>query len=125
MKKLLLVEDNDLNRDVLSRLLSRWGYEVICAVSGEQGIELAQSERPDLVLMDITLPMMDGYQATRYLKQQPDTQTIPVLAMTAHILEQDHEEAAAAGCVDFIEKPIDFPGLLAKVRRHLGEVSAS
>jgi two-component system, cell cycle response regulator DivK len=121
MKKLLLVEDNDLNRDVLSRLLNRWGYEVACAVDGEEGVEMSRNEHPDLVLMDITLPLMNGYDATRIIKSQPETCSIPVLAMTAHVLEEDQEDARAAGCSDFVPKPIDFPALLETIRKHLGE----
>lgn len=119
MQKILLVEDNDLNRDMLTRLLHRWGYEVVCAAEGYTALELAGSERPDLVLMDISLPGMDGYETTTRLCTMPDGKDIPIIALTAHVLEEDRVQALQAGCSDFQTKPIDFPQLLEKLKNHL------
>ncbi len=115
MKKLLLVEDNEMNRDMLSRRLERKGYQVIMAVDGEQGITSAREHRPDLILMDMSLPVLDGWESTRRLKQQPETQAIPVLALTAHAMAGERDKALAAGCNDYDTKPVDFPRLLAKI----------
>ncbi len=115
MSKLLLVEDNEMNRDMLSRRLQRRGYEVIIAVDGEQGLNIAQSESPDLILMDMSLPLIDGWEATRRLKGAPETQAIPVLALTAHAVSGDREKALEAGCDDYDTKPIDFARLLEKI----------
>ena len=115
MSKLLLVEDNEMNRDMLSRRLQRRGYEVIIAVDGEQGRNIAQSESPDLILMDMSLPLIDGWEATRRLKGAPETQAIPVLALTAHAVSGDREKALEAGCDDYDTKPIDFARLLEKI----------
>ena len=115
MAKLLLVEDNEMNRDMLSRRLQRRGYEVIIAVDGEQGLNIAQSESPDLILMDMSLPLIDGWEATRRLKGAPETQAIPVLALTAHAVSGDREKALEAGCDDYDTKPIDFARLLEKI----------
>jgi two-component system cell cycle response regulator DivK len=115
MPKILLVEDNEMNRDMLSRRLARKGYEVVCAVDGAEGVAMATSECPDLVLMDMSLPIMDGWEATRRLKADDSTQAIPVIALTAHAMEGDEQKARDAGCDDYDTKPIEFPRLLAKI----------
>lgn len=115
MAKILLIEDNEMNRDMLSRRLIRRGYEVVIAVDGEQGIALARSERPALILMDMSLPGMDGWEATRQLKAMPETQGLPVIALTAHAMAGDREKAMAAGCDDFDTKPVDLDRLLGKI----------
>src|SRR5438445_7562963 len=115
MTKILLVEDNEMNRDMLSRRLIRSGYEIVLAVDGEQGVALAASGRPDLVLMDMSLPVLDGWEATRRLKADPATREIPVIALTAHAMAGDRERALDAGCDDYDTKPIEFPSLLAKI----------
>jgi len=119
MQKILLVEDNDLNRDMMSRLLGRWGYEVVCAADGPAALDLAASEHPDLVLMDISLPGMDGYETTTRLRTMPGGEHIPIIALTAHTLDEDRTHALLAGCTDFQAKPIDFPELRAKLSSHL------
>ena len=115
MPKLLLVEDNELNRDMLSRRLIRKGYEVICANDGAAGVELARSEQPDLILMDMSLPVLSGWDATSQLKQMPDAQTIPIIALTAHAMASDQARARAVGCDDYDTKPVDLPRLLEKI----------
>jgi CheY-like chemotaxis protein len=115
MAKILLVEDNEMNRDMLSRRLVKKGYEVVMAVDGQEGISLARSETPDLILMDISLPVMDGYDATRDLKAHSDTQDIPIIALTAHAMAGDKEKALAAGCDDYDTKPIELGRLLEKI----------
>ena len=120
MAKILLVEDNEMNRDMLSRRLTRKGYEVVIAVDGEQGMAMARSEAPDLILMDISLPVLDGWEATRQLKAAPATQAIPVIALTAHAMAGDREKAVEAGCDDYDIKPIEMPRLLEKIQRLLG-----
>jgi len=115
MKKLLLVEDNEMNRDMLSRRLARRGYEVLIAVDGAEGIASATEHRPDLILMDMSLPVLDGWESTRRLKQQPETQGIPVLALTAHAMAGERDKAMAAGCNDYDTKPVDFARLLGKI----------
>lgn len=120
MKKILLVEDNEMNRDVMFRLLSRRGYKVVFAEDGEAAIEQAVEEKPDLVLMDISLPKVDGYEATRRLRKTEAGQTIPIIALTAHAMTSDREKAFEAGCTDFETKPVEFPRLLAKIESHLG-----
>src|SRR6478736_1746670 len=107
MARILLVEDNEMNRDMLSRRLERRGYGVLIATDGAQGIAVAQQERPDLILMDMSLPILDGWEATRQLKQAPDTRHIPVIALTAHAMTSDEERARQAGCDDFDTKPIE------------------
>lgn len=119
MAKILLVEDNEMNRDMLSRRLLRRGYEVIIAIDGEEGVRLAQSEAPDLVLMDMSLPVLDGWEATRQLKAMPVTQVIPVIALTAHAMSGDREKALDAGCDDYDTKPIEFARLLDKIQSFL------
>jgi CheY-like chemotaxis protein len=113
--KILLVEDNEMNRDMLSRRLVRSGYEVTIAVNGQEGIDLASSGAPDLILMDMSLPIVDGWEATRRIKADPATASIPIIALTAHAMVQDKEKAMAAGCDDFDTKPVDLPRLLGKV----------
>jgi CheY-like chemotaxis protein len=124
MAKLLLVEDNDMNRDMLSRRLARHGYKVVMAVDGEQGVAMALSESPDLVLMDMSLPVLDGWEATRRLKAAEGTRSIPVIALTAHAMVGDQEKALAAGCDDFDIKPIELPRLLEKIETLLGGKSS-
>lgn len=116
MAKILLVEDNDMNRDMLSRRLARNGYEVTMAIDGQQGVDMARSEAPDLILMDMSLPVIDGWQATRQLKAAAETQAIPVIALTAHAMVGDREKAVEAGCDDFDTKPIELPRLLEKIK---------
>ncbi|MCK5366868.1 MAG: response regulator [Gammaproteobacteria bacterium] len=120
MTKILLVEDNQMNRDMLSRRLARKGYEVAIAIDGQQGIEMARSETPDLILMDMSLPVVDGWEATRQLKSAPETQSIPVIALTAHAMAGDREKAVEAGCNDYDIKPIELPRLLEKIEALLG-----
>ncbi len=121
MSKLLLVEDNEMNRDMLSRRLQRRGYEVIIAVNGEEGLKRAQSEAPDLILMDMILPVLDGWEATKRLKAAPKTQSIPILGLTAHAMSGDREKAIEAGCDDYDTKPIEFSRLLEKIHALLGK----
>jgi two-component system, cell cycle response regulator DivK len=123
MPKILLVEDNEMNRDMLSRRLQRRGYEVVIAVDGQAGVALAQAEAPDLILMDMSLPVMDGWEATRQLKAASETMAIPVIALTAHAMSGDREKAMEAGCDDYDAKPIDLPRLLAKIEALLGKQS--
>jgi CheY-like chemotaxis protein len=120
MARILLVEDNDLSRDMLSRRLSRRGYEVLVAVDGAQAVETTRAERPDVVLMDLSLPVIDGWEATRRIKADPETRGIPVIALTAHAMASDEAKARAAGCDDFDTKPVDLPRLLEKVERWMG-----
>lgn len=115
MPKILLVEDNEMNRDMLSRRLVRKGYQVVTAVDGAQGMVMAQLEAPDLILMDMSLPILDGWEATRRLKAAPETQSIPIIALTAHAMTGDREKALEAGCDDYDIKPVEFPRLLAKM----------
>ena len=116
MPKVLLVEDNEASRDGLSRHLKRKGYEVLTAVDGQQGVALARSELPDLILMDMSLPVLDGWEATRQLKAASETRAIPVVAVTAHAMAGDREKALEAGCDDYEAKPLEFAGLLAKMK---------
>jgi two-component system cell cycle response regulator DivK len=115
MTKILLIEDNELNRDMLSRRLRKRGFEVITAVDGETGITLAQTEAPAIILMDVSLPGIDGWEATRRLKAAAQTRRIPILALTAYVTAGDRETALAAGCDDFDTKPIELPRLLQKI----------
>ena len=119
MTRILLVEDNEMNRDMLSRRLSRRGFEVLIAENGQSGVDLTVSERPDLVLMDMSLPVMDGWEATRRLKADPDTSAIPIIALTAHAMASDRELALEAGCDDYDSKPVDLPRLLRKIEHLL------
>ena len=115
MKKILLVEDNEMNRDMLSRRLARNGFEVVMAVDGEQGVVMARSERPDLILMDMSLPVLDGWEATRRVRAGEVTAAIPIIALTAHAMSGDREKAIEAGCNDYDTKPIEMPRLLGKI----------
>ena len=115
MTKILIVEDNEMNRDMLSRRLKRRGYEVLVAVDGEMGIDLARTHAPDLILMDMSLPLIDGWEATRRLKADETLKHIPVIALTAHAMASDREKAIEAGCDDYDTKPIDLTRLLAKI----------
>jgi len=118
--KILLVEDNEMNQDMLTRRLERRGYQVVIAADGEQGIAMASSESPDLILMDMSLPIVDGWDATRRIKSDPATSSIPVIALTAHAMSGDRERAMQAGCDDYDTKPIELPRLLGKVEALLG-----
>jgi len=118
--KLLLVEDNEMNRDMLSRRLQRKGFEVEIAVDGQAGVDMAVALTPDLVLMDMSLPVMDGWEATRQLKADPATANIPVIALTAHAMEGDREKALEAGCDDYDTKPINFKRLMEKIENFIG-----
>lgn len=124
MPKILLVEDNEMNRDMLSRRLVRNGFEVAIAVDGSQGVAMAASEKPDLILMDLSLPVIDGWEATRRVKADPATQSIPIIALTAHAMADDKEKALAAGCDDFDTKPVELPRLLAKIQALIAARSA-
>ena len=119
MPKILLVEDNEMNRDMLSRRLKRRGYEVVIAINGAAGVEMASSEVPDLILMDMSLPVMDGWEATKNIKAAPDTESIPIIALTAHAMSGDREKALAAGCDDYDTKPIELSRLLSKIQSFL------
>jgi two-component system cell cycle response regulator DivK len=121
MPRVLLVEDNEENREGLSRHLKRKGYEVLIAVDGRQGVDVARAEAPDLILMDMSLPVLDGWEATRQLKAEPRTRGIPVIALTAHAMAGDREKALEAGCDDYDTKPVEFARLLAKVQALLGK----
>ncbi len=116
MAKILLVEDNEMNRDMLARRLERRGYQVVIAIDGDQGVRLAQVEEPDLILMDMSLPVLDGWEATRRLRAMPATQAIPIIALTAHAMAGDREQALKAGCDDYDSKPIEFARLLGKIQ---------
>jgi CheY-like chemotaxis protein len=120
MTKILLVEDNEMNRDMLSRRLTRNGFEIVMAVNGQEGLDLASSESPDLILLDMSLPVLDGWEAARRLKANTATANIPVIALTAHAMVQDKEKALAAGCDDFDTKPVELPRLLEKINLLLG-----
>ena len=115
MPKILLIEDNDLNRDMLSRRLERRGYQVVIAADGRQGEAQVRSEKPDLILMDMSLPVMDGWELARKLKDDQGTRSIPILALTAHVMAGDRERALEAGCDDYDTKPIELPRLLSKI----------
>jgi len=123
MPRILLVEDNEMNRDMLSRRLQRKGYEVAIAIDGGQGVEMAKSQMPDLILMDMSLPVLDGWEATRRIKANDATRAIPVIALTAHAMAGDEEKAREAGCDDYDTKPIDLPRLLGKMEALLGKKS--
>jgi two-component system cell cycle response regulator DivK len=125
MPKVLLVEDNEMNRDMLSRRLARRGFEVVMAVDGERGVHMAKTEIPDLILMDMSLPVLDGWEATRQIKAEAITQSIPVIALTAHAMAGDRDKALQAGCDDYDTKPIELPRLLDKMDRLLSEKALS
>ncbi|PYM69290.1 MAG: two-component system response regulator [Candidatus Rokuibacteriota bacterium] len=124
MAKILLVEDNEMNRDMLSRRLERRGYQVVIAVDGAEGVRMAEAEAPALILMDMSLPVLDGWEATRQIKAAPATGGIPIIALTAHAMSGDREKAIEAGCDDFDTKPVDLPRLLAKIDALLGGAAA-
>jgi CheY-like chemotaxis protein len=121
MQKILLVEDNEMNRDMLSRRLERKGYRVVTAQDGKQGYSLARTQRPDLILMDLSLPAMDGWEVTRLLKADESTRHIPIIVLTAHVLVSDRQKAFAAGCDDYDTKPVDFARLSEKIENLLVE----
>jgi CheY-like chemotaxis protein len=125
MAKILLIEDNEMNRDMLSRRLVKRGYEVVIAVDGREGVDKARAESPALVLMDMSLPVLDGWEATRELRADPATRSIPVIALTAHAMAGDRERALAAGCDDFDTKPIELERLLGKIQALLARWSTS
>lgn len=120
MVKILLVEDNEMNRDMLSRRLKRNGYEVVIAVDGQQGVDMAASEAPALILMDMSLPVIDGWEATRRIKENDATRAIPVIALTAHAMAGDREKALDVGCEDYDTKPVEITRLLGKITALLG-----
>ena len=120
MSKILLVEDNEMNRDMLSRRLERKGFDVVMAVDGQAGVEMASSANPDLILMDLSLPIIDGWEATRRIKADAATQKIPVIALTAHAMAGDEQKAIEAGCDDYDTKPVDLKRLLGKIENFLG-----
>ena len=115
MPKILLVEDNEMNRDMLSRRLERRGYQVVIAVDGEQGVAMAQSEAPDLILLDMSLPVLNGWEAARQIKAAAETHAIPIIGLTAHAMVGDREKAIEAGCDDYDTKPVEFQRLLEKI----------
>jgi len=119
MTRILLVEDNEMNRDMLSRRLTRKGYEIMIAVDGQEGVDIGRREVPDLILMDISLPVKDGFSATRELKADENTKHIPIIALTAHAMAGDREKVLAAGCDDYDTKPIELPRLLEKIQQLL------
>ena len=121
MAKILLVEDNEMNRDMLSRRLERKGFQVLIAVDGAQGIAMATAEGPDLILMDMSLPVLDGWEATKQLKRTTETRHIPIIGLSAHAMAGDRETALAAGCDDYDTKPVEFPRLLGKIETFLGK----
>jgi two-component system cell cycle response regulator DivK len=125
MAKILLVEDNEMNRDMLSRRLKKRGYDVLIAVDGQEGLEMTKSERPELILMDMSLPVIDGWEATRRIKADPELQSIPVVALTAHAMADDRERALEAGCDAYETKPVELPSLLATMNNLLGDLAPS
>jgi two-component system, cell cycle response regulator DivK len=120
MTKVLVVEDNEMNRDMLSRRLTRRGFQVIFAVDGQQGVDLARRERPDIILMDMSLPVIDGWEATRRVKSDDATRSVPVIGLTAHAMAGDRERAIEAGCDDYDTKPVELERLIGKMERLLG-----
>lgn len=119
MPRILLVEDNEMNRDMLTRRLQRYNFEVCCACDGASGVAMAASEMPDLILMDVALGEMDGWEATQLIKANPHTAAIPIIALTAHALASDRDKSVQVGCSDFDTKPVDMQRLLGKIRAHL------
>jgi CheY-like chemotaxis protein len=124
LARILLVEDNEMNRDMLSRRLERRGYEILMATDGVEGVRMARSQAPDLILMDMSLPMLDGWEATRQIKADEKTGSIPVIALTAHAMSGDREKALEAGCDDYDTKPIELPRLLSKIEALLEKESS-
>jgi len=125
MTTILVVEDNEMNRDMLSRRLQRRGYELLIAVDGQQGVDLATSEQPDLILLDMSLPVLDGWSAARVLKDQGATKAIPIIALTAHAMQGDREKALDAGCDEYDTKPVEFKRLMTKIQSFLGDPAES
>ena len=121
MKKILIIEDDEMSRDMLSRRLARRGYETVTGVDGEQGVALACSERPDIILMDMSLPLMNGWEATKRIKEMPETKSIPVIALTSHAMAGDRDKALAAGCDEYATKPIDLQILLGLIEQFISE----
>jgi CheY-like chemotaxis protein len=119
MARILLVEDNEMNRDMLSRRLTRRGFQVVFAVDGQQGVDLARSEKPDIILMDMSLPVIDGWEATRRVKSDAATRNVPVIGLTAHAMSGDREKAIEAGCDDYDTKPVELDRLIGKIERLL------
>jgi two-component system cell cycle response regulator DivK len=124
MAKVLLIEDNEMNRDMLSRRLIRRGFQVVFAMDGQQGIDLARSERPDIILMDLSLPVIDEWEATRRVKADDATRVVPVIGLTAHAMSGDREKAIEAGCDDYDTKPVEFDRLIGKIEALLGTAKA-
>ena len=124
MPRLLYVEDNEMNRDMLSRRLQRRGFEVLIAGDGEQGVTVAAAEKPDLILMDLSLPVLDGWEATRQIKAAPDTRHIPIIGLTAHAMAADRDKCLEAGCDEYDTKPVELGRLLEKIERLLGTGAA-
>lgn len=124
MVKVLIVEDNEMNRDMLSRRLSRKGYEILFAFDGQQAIDVASSERPDIILMDLSLPILNGWEATKQIRAMDTISKIPIIALTAHAMSGDRETAIEAGCDDYASKPIDLPVLLEKIEALLKKTKA-
>jgi CheY-like chemotaxis protein len=125
MSKILLVEDNEMNRDMLSRRLERRGFKVLFAVDGEEGVNMAKSECPDIILMDMNMPVLDGWEASRRIKAHPPTAAIPIVALTAHAMTGDREKTLAAGCDDYDTKPVEFDRLMGKITALLEKNSAA
>ena len=125
MSKILLVEDNELNRDMLSRRLERKGYSIVMALDGQQAVDMAASETPALILMDMSLPVLDGWEATRRIKGDERTRHIPIIALTAHAMDGDEQKAKAAGCDDYDVKPVELPRLLGKMEALLGSAPSA
>ncbi len=121
MARILLVEDNEMNRDMLSRRLAKKGHEVMLAVDGGEGVAMAKSQQPDLILMDMSLPVLDGWEATRAIRAETSTQAIPIIALTAHAMDGERAKALEAGCNDFDTKPVDLPRLLEKIEQHMAK----
>jgi two-component system cell cycle response regulator DivK len=124
MAKVLLIEDNEMNRDMLSRRLIRRGFQVVFAMDGQQGVDLARSELPDIILMDLSLPVIDGWEATRRVKADEATRSVPVIGLTAHAMAGDREKAIEAGCDDYDTKPVELDRLIGKIERLLGTAKA-
>ncbi len=123
MPKILLVEDNEMNRDMLSRRLAKKGYEVVIAVDGGEGVALGRSVQPDVILMDVSLPVIDGWEATRQLKASPEAGHVPIIALTAHAMQTDRDRAVEVGCDDFDTKPVDLARLLDKIEAQLARTA--
>jgi CheY-like chemotaxis protein len=123
VSRILLVEDNEMNRDMLSRRLERRGYQVVIAVDGQQGVDMARTESPDLILLDMSLPVIDGWEAARQLKSDAATARVPIIALTAHAMSGDREKAIEAGCNDYDTKPVDLARLIDKMESLLGNKS--